>query len=240
MQSVQINERVEKIRNDDDAINLFIEEYKPFIASCTEKVTGRYVRFGEDDEFSIALMAFVEAIKSYDSGKGSFLSFAQGVIKRRLIDYFRKEKRHSNVISLNDSYSDDDEERDLSANQAMERYSEEEISEYRRLELEELKEELFKWDISFFDLAEASPKHKKTRKICNDIVNFLLSRNDLITLIKQKKYLPIAEIEKTLRIPRKNIERARKYIIAVILIRTGDYQYIKDYVGVGATQEDRR
>jgi len=232
MQSVSINERVEKIKDDEEQINLLIEEYKPFIASCTEKVTGRYVRYGEDDELSIALMAFVEAIKSYSSVKGNFLSFAQSVIKRRLIDYYRKEKRHGGVISLNDYYQEHEGEKDLSIGKSIDRYSIEEISEYRRMEIEELKDELFKWGITFFELAEASPKHNKTRKICTEIIRFLLSRPDMISLIKQKKYIPIAEIEKALRIPRKKVERSRKYIIAVIIIATGDYQYLSDYIKI--------
>lgn len=45
-----------------------------------------------------------------------------------------------------------------------------------------------------------------------------------------KKYIPIAEIEKALKISRKKIERLRKYIIAIIIIITGDYYYIKEYI----------
>lgn len=232
MQSLAVNDRVVRIRNNETEINRFVEEYKPFIAACTEKVVGHYVRYGEDDELSIALMGFVEAIKSFDVSKGSFLSFSQNVIKRRLIDYYRKEKRHGNVISLNQYMSEDDEEFDLSAGESVEKFALDEISEYRRLELEQLKKELSAWDISFFDLAEASPKQTKTRKICRDIAAFLLSRPDLLKLIMEKRYLPIAEIEKALRIPRKIIERSRKYILAVIIISIGDYQYIRDYVSV--------
>jgi RNA polymerase sigma factor len=231
MQSITINDRVEKIKNNDEEINRFVEDYKPFIASCVEKVTGRYVRYGEDDELSIALMAFVEAVKAHDSGKGNFLTFSQNVIKRRLIDYYRKEKKHNKVVSLTEYYSDDEDcELDLSVGESLAQYSEEEVSEYRRLELDQLKVELAAWDITFMQLAESSPKHDKTRKMCKDIVKFLLSEPELIKLIKQKKYIPIAEIEKGLKIPRKNIERARKYIIAVVIISTGDYQYIRDYL----------
>lgn len=234
MQSVSINERVESIKNNQEEINRLVEDYKPFIASCVEKVTGRYVRYGEDDELSIALIAFVEAIKSFDGTKGNFLSFAQNVIKRRLIDYFRKEKRHANVIPLNEYFNEDDEEeKDLSVTQALDIYSAKEVSEYRRLELEELKYELKQWDISFFELAEVSPKHNSTRKIYSEIIRFLQSQPELVRLIRTKRYLPIAEIEKFTRIHRKKIERGRKYIIAVILITTGDYHYIRDYINWG-------
>ena len=231
MQSVYVNERVEKIKNNEEEINKLVEDYKPFIASCVEKITGRYVRYGEDDELSIALIAFVEAVKSYESKKGSFLSFAQSVIKRRLIDYYRKEKRHDNVVYLNEYYNnEEDKEIDYSVDESLEQFSREEISRYRRLELEQLKKELDGWGITFLQLAEASPKHEKTRKMYNEIVAFLLSRPDCIKLIKQKKYIPIIDIEKSLKLPRKKIERARKYIIAAILISTGDYQYLRDYL----------
>jgi RNA polymerase sigma factor len=45
-----------------------------------------------------------------------------------------------------------------------------------------------------------------------------------------KKYLPIAELERVSELPRKLIERFRKYIIAVVIIAIGDYEYIKDYI----------
>jgi len=234
MHPVSLDERVEKIRDCEDEINKLIEEYKPFIASCTEKVTGKYVRYGEDDELSIALIAFVEAIKQYDRSKGSFLSFAQNVIRRRLIDYFRKENRNSNITYISEYITDeDDQETDLSIRQTMSEYSSSLINEYRKLEIEQLKAELGEWGISFFDLARTSPKYKRTKKLYNEVLQFILSRPDLIEQLKKKKQLPISEIEKCLNIPQKKIERARKYIIAAIIIMTGDYQYIKEYIRWG-------
>jgi len=225
-----INERVEKIKDNVEEINKFVEEYKPFIASCVEKSIGRYVKYGEDDELSIGLIAFVEAIKSHNRFKGSFLSFAQNVIKRRLIDYHRKEKKHKGVISLNEHYQEDSDEQDYNAIESLNRYNKDELAEYRRLELIELKNELTKWNITFLQLAEASPKHQKTKKLYSDIVTFILSKPEMLKNIKHSKTLPIVEIEKELAIPRKKIDRARKYIIAYIIIASGDYQYIKDYL----------
>jgi RNA polymerase sigma factor len=233
MQYTTINNRVEAIKNNEEDINCLVEEYKPFIASCVQKLTGRYMRYGEDDELSIALMAFVEAVRAFDTDKGSFLSLAQNVIKRRIIDYYRKEKKHENVISLHEYSAEEDEENDMSSGQALDTYSKEEISEYRRLELEDLKRELKEWDISFMELVDASPKQDKTRKIYRDIIKFIISQPDLIKQIKSKRYLPIAEVEKNTGIPRKTIERSRKYIIAALVIITGDYQYIRGYVDWG-------
>lgn len=231
MNDNSLNERVQRIKTSDIEIDKLVQEYKPFIASCVEKITGRFVRYGEDDELSIALLAFVEAIKAFDISKGNFLSFAQNVIKRRLIDYFRKESKHSKIISISTYTSDDeDSEMDLSTGEALDKYSQDNISEYRRLELQELKRELALWDISFLELTNASPKSEKTRKSYNDVIQYLMRNPDMLDQVKKKKLLPIVEIEKNTGIPRKTIERSRKYILAVIIILTGDYQYVKDYI----------
>jgi len=99
-------------------------------------------------------------------------------------------------------------------------------------EIEQLKNELEKWDISYIDLVNSSPKHTSTKKSYSSIIKFILSKSELVQHVMYKKYIPISEIEKGTNIPRKKIERARKYIIAVVIIFTGDYQYIKDYVSL--------
>ncbi|NJD02635.1 MAG: RNA polymerase sigma-I factor [Ruminiclostridium sp.] len=239
MQAADINSKIALIKNNDEEINRFVEEYKPFIASCTEKLTGHYVRYGEDDELSIAMMGFVEAIKAFDGTRGNFLSFSQNVIKRRLIDYYRKEKRHSNIISLNTYVGEDNEEYDQSSGESLDKYAGDRLNEYRRLELEQLGNELSGYEITFFDLVSVSPKQDRTQKICSEIAGFILSRPDLIKVIKEKKYLPVADIINALKVPRKIVERSRKYIIAVVIIASGDYQYIRDYVNIGGRGENK-
>jgi len=228
---ISINERVERIKGNKDEIDKLVEEYKPFIASCTEKFTGNFVEYGKSDELSIALIAFVESIECYDSTKGNFLSFAQGVMKRRLVDFYRKEKRHNNVVSLNVyKETDDDEEIDLSEQYSLEKYSMDEVSKQRKFEIEDLKKELLKWDIKFEELVHVSPKHKTTREVCGKAIKMILSRQDIIECIKVKKYFPVSEIANGLKISRRKLERLRKYIIASVIILTGDYQYIREYL----------
>jgi RNA polymerase sigma factor len=229
MKSFFVNMRVKRIKGKEEDINRFIEEYKPFIASCTQKVTGRYVSYGEDDELSISLMAFAEAINSFDAGKGRFLPFAENVIRRRLIDYLRKENRYRGVIPI-DSRWCDAEETEIETRKSMEKFSMDEAARYRKMEIEELKNELLKWGISFFELADVSPKHKKTRELYRNVINYILERPELVSFMKSKKYLPVSEIEKNTGIPRKKIDRARKYIIAVVVIMTGDYKYIQYFI----------
>lgn len=230
MQFTAINERIEDIRDNTDEINRFVEEYKPFIASCAEKISGRYLNYGSDDELSIAMMAFVEAIRSFDQSKGNFFSFSRNVIKRRLIDYYRREARLKNVISLNIHMEGQDEDFDLSVGKAVQMYSDRQLAEQRRVELEELGSELSAWNITYSDLAGSSPRHERTRKQCRELAALILSKPDLLQVVLEKKYLPVAQLERNSKIPRKMIERFRKYIIAVIVIATGDYEYIRDYI----------
>ena len=226
-----INERVERIKGNRDEINRFIEEYKPFIASCVEKFTGKYVMYGESDELSIALIAFAESIEAFDSSKGNFLTFAQNVIRKRLIDYYRKEKKYKEITMPSIYYEEtNDEEIDISEKEAADRYSIDENNEYRRLEIEELKKELAAWGITFKDLVRVSPKHKSTKKVCKKIIKFIISKPELVNRIKVKKYLPVSEIQNNLKISQRKIENLRKYIITVIIVITGDYEYIKEYL----------
>jgi RNA polymerase sigma factor len=169
MQFDAINARLESIRQDTEKTGRFVEEYKPFIAACAEKVAGRYMNYGTDDELSIAMIAFVEAIGSFDSTKGNFFTFARNVIKRRLIDYYRSEKRHSNVVSLNLYMEDKDEEYDLSCDEAMRNYSDRTLAEQRRSELQELGKELGQWNITYRDLAGF---HRNIKKPGSNVQNW--------------------------------------------------------------------
>ncbi|MCR4611256.1 MAG: RNA polymerase sigma-I factor, partial [Lachnospiraceae bacterium] len=74
-------------KQDDDQRQNFIQENEDLILRLASKACGSYVT-KSDDYYSIALIAFNEAIDSYDEGKGKFTSFASLVIKRRILDEF--------------------------------------------------------------------------------------------------------------------------------------------------------
>jgi RNA polymerase sigma factor len=233
-----INERVMHIKLTKDEKNIFIEEYKPFIAAAVEKVTGRYVSYGQDEELSIALMAFDEAIVSYDSDKGNFLSFAQNVIRRRLIDYFRKEQKHKAVTYISEYSTEEADgtevfEQVIAAEEAQNKYYQQEINQLRRQELVQLKQELSVWGIKFEDVAKSSPKHAGTKSSYLDILKYIIDRPELVKRIKAKQYLPVAEIEEGTKLPRKTIERSRNYVVAAMIILTGDYYCIREFIDWG-------
>ena len=197
MQFDAINARISSIRDNAEETGRFVEEYKPFIASCAEKVTGRYMSYDAYDELSIAMIAFVEAIRSFDSSKGNFFTFSRNVIKRRLIDYYRKEKRYRDVVPLNVYAQDGETEIDLGADEAIREFSDRDIAELRRVEIEELAKELRQWNITYRDLAKVSPRHRKTREQCAVLAGIILSRPDMLESIMVRKYLPVSETIKT-------------------------------------------
>src|SRR5665648_734158 len=88
-----------------------IRSHKEFIAKVSSKVCRRYLSWDNDDELSIALLGFNEAIDSFDPhGGASFHSFVQMVIRRRLVDYFRQEGKHQHLSLSPMNLEDDDEE----------------------------------------------------------------------------------------------------------------------------------
>ena len=70
--------------------NDFIEQSMPFIIKTTSSFLGRYVCTDNDEEFSIALIAFNEAIEKYNEDRGNFWAFAKLVIESRLKNNLRK------------------------------------------------------------------------------------------------------------------------------------------------------
>lgn len=224
-----INEQVMVIKNDNERINVFINDYRQFIIAYCNKSLNRYIDTKNDDEYSIALMAFYESIKGYDISKGSFFSYAQRVIKFRLIDHYRKNKS-----LLNEKFIEEDEDNKdkIFLNKSIENYENQDISYLRKVEIESLIGELSKYKITFKELIKASPKWKSTRKRYNEIINYIIKNGDIIEEIYLNNKIPIAKIEENINVPRKTIERSRKYIISVLIILLGDYQYIREYINL--------
>jgi len=97
---VPVEIKVARIQHGDVKLrNQFITDYQPLVAKITSRFCKRYVDPSQDDEYSVALMAFNEAINQYSKDAGvTFFSFAETVIRRRLIDHLRKESRHRHLV----------------------------------------------------------------------------------------------------------------------------------------------
>lgn len=215
----------------------FIQDNENLILSIASKTTGRYIT-KSDDEYSVALIAFNEAIDAYDEDKGSFNSFASLVIKRRLSDEYRRKKDEISVNPTSfEKYSDSDSatgvDDGVSAKMnelAIEEDEKAKRIEAIRLEIEEATQIVSVYGFTFFELTDCSPKSERTKKACKEAIICLLRPGELYDEMVKSKLLPIKELEKRTGIKRKTLERHRKYIMAVSELLHGDFPHLGEYL----------
>ena len=228
-------------KNNEALLNRFIDNNRHFILAAAYRATGHFVT-ESDDVYSIALIAFHEAVQSYEEDKGNFHSFAGLVIKRRIYDYLRSESRFAEELPISPSAVSDTLEEDspeMSLHLEV-RQREAELSEQNtslrpegtpvRDEIEAMQIVLNRYGFSFFDLTECSPKAEKTKKACADAIVYMLNHENLLQDMRRKGTLPVKELKKYTSVSGKILERHRKYIIAAIEILNGDYPLLAEYM----------
>ena len=211
--------------NIDEADSL-IRDYFPFIKSETAKTLGRIPVEGKDDELSIAMMGFHEAIESYESEKGTFLNFASVVIKRRIVDFLRQESKFRNHVSW--------EEMSLDEEMADTRKVADEESivdrETLKWEIMQLTGELQRIGITISEIAASCPKYEKAVSGCRQAVQFLIDRPEQMTVLFETGKLPVQKIIEATKVRKKTLEKYRKYIIALAVIYFRGYNCMTDHL----------
>ncbi|WEG13759.1 RNA polymerase sigma-I factor [Pullulanibacillus sp. KACC 23026] len=228
-----LEEIVMRIQLGEDGLReSLINDYQPFVKTVVSKVCKRYID-QTMDEFSIGLLAFDQAIDHYKEGQGSkFLTFADMVIRRRLIDYIRKEARRKKHEWL-DSETDDPEESEESLihqQAALDSYQKDQESQKRREDILDYQRYLQEFGLSFEILSQQGPKHADSRNNAKHIALTLVKHPELSGNFLQTKQLPTKELLKYVSCSRKTIERNRKYIIAIALIYLGKYTSLMTYI----------
>lgn len=229
-----LEEKVELAQEGNQEVrNLLIQQSTTFMSQVASKVCKRYIDPAEDDEFSVAMAAFDEAIMQFSKEKGSsFLSFADLVIRRRVIDYIRKQARHQGQLSL-EYPGEKEEESSLSSLEvviSLQQYEIDHEASLRREEILHYKEQLKEYNIDLMQLPERSPKHTDARQNAVQIARMLVNNTHLRSLFLEKRKLPINELMKHVTVSRKTIERHRMYIVAIALLLIEDYQCLQRYV----------
>ncbi len=191
-----------------------IEQFRPFILKEASRMTRRFLKWGKDEELSIAIIAFNEAIDAYCSKKMSFEPLARIVIRRRLIDYFRKNKGSVPAGELVEN---------VSVEEDWERWErEQEVIRYQAAL------EAFKLDLT--TVAQAQPTHLRTRKDLQAVAVALSSRADLMDSLYRTGKLPKKELCQITRKSARVLERGRIYVIALSLLLAGDkFPYLKEF-----------
>lgn len=223
--------KVVKAQSDSDLLEKLIAAHQGFIRKCMidqQKASGAQV----DDEMTVAMLAFVEAIKQYDLSKGKFLSFARLVINRRMIDEYRKQLRQmpKGAISL-DAALEGEEERPIYEAKASVLAYENEVKK-RDLQAEIMAFELMlnDFDLSFNELVEVSPKQEGLRLNYQSLAKWLSEQPDMMAQMMTTKKLPAQQILKAYPIDQKRLDRGRKYILALSLLLNSDLDLIKAYM----------
>jgi RNA polymerase sigma factor len=221
-----LEDRVIRSRKDPQKKDLLIKQFKPFIASVIQKRLGKFLSYGVDEELSVGLLAFNEAINSYNIDKGKFLSFSRLVITNRIIDYYRKQSSQSHA---NSSYDDAEDETtaNLIDKKSVEQFTLQSELEDKKSEIIEYSHELSQWGINFSELEKISPKQDNLRKEYINCAKLIVSNKIMLDELLRTRRLPIKNIVNVMPLHRKKIERGRIYIIALVIAIMKKYSFIE-------------
>lgn len=223
-----LERRVVKAKSSPGEADRLIADYQPFIVKTVKDHLGRFAPQTDSDEYSAALSAFHEALVAYDPAKGKFLSFAAGVIRRRLIDLYRRQHRGPQMVSIEGAAEED--RRDITAAASLRVYEAASEASQRRYEILAFTEALQQHGITFQQLAAHSPKQAALRAQYHDIVRLIMADDGLKTQILDTGRLPMKALEAQGGLDRKRLDRGRIYILSCVLILSGDYPYLKEYI----------
>ena len=226
----QIVGQVYRAKTDPEAADALIRQYMDFIRSETVKFIRTAPENGREDELSIAMLAFYEAILGYERGRGAFLPYAARAIRSRLIDHSRKEKRHKGVISLH--AGEGEEERPLmeALPDRRDQMGEWELRQASRTEIREFGEKLAGFGISFSDVADNCPRQGRTMAACRRVLDHARANPELMDRLAETGRLPMNELSLGSGIDKKTLERHRKYLVAILLAFTNGYEIIRGHL----------
>lgn len=208
-------QRLNKIHNCDlKERELLIEDYIPFIIKTAAKFVDGYLDLKNSDEYSVALIAFNEAVDKYKEEKGSFIGFARLVINNRLKDYLKKANRHDEVVLKEEIVDTEDftERLDL------------------RNQIELFAVKLKTFDITLDDLVQSSPKHYDTRVRSVKMAKYIIDIEELKYNFYRLKRLPVLILSQIFEVATKTIKRTRKFTIATTLVLDSELNLIKSRI----------
>lgn len=195
-----------------------IKQHREFILKISSRICNRFLSWDNDDELSVALLAFNEAIDKYNPCEGvHFHYFARKVIHNRLVDYFRKEVNHKHIhlITLDNQ---EEEFNTYDVEYSYTRFQEESQQNAFGEVVEVYMKELENYGVTLDDLIKVSPRHRDTKKTLMTVADKLTNEPALLEYLYTQKMLPLKQLELLTGVKRKVLERGRKYLIALTLI----------------------
>jgi RNA polymerase sigma factor len=201
----------------------FISSRKEFIRNYASFVCKKSLDWSNDDELSVALEAFNDAVDKFDLRTDmSFYSYARLLMRNSLIDYFRRQPK-VRMAPL----STDEPVGEIS----WLKYKQELDQQERVYDIQRFKEEIGSFDLSLGDLVRGSPHHTDTRESLRRIASRIAGEKELVTKIYRQKKLPLKEIEALTGMNRKTLEYWRKYLLSLIIVLTQEeLSSLKEYI----------
>ena len=208
-----------------------LDHYRHFAIKVARQVCRRGVD-QHDDEFSVALLALNEAIDGYAADQGaSFTGYARMVIRRRLIDHLRRERRHQHLsLEPEAAPMEGSEAHPIEVEQAHARHVAAEHERDLALEVAEFRRQLRAFGLDISDLVEATPRHRDTREQVQQVARALAQHRELYERMLRTRRLPIQELMDLTGTSRKVHETWRRYIIAIALVLGGDFEGMKAHL----------
>ncbi len=226
----KIVEQVYAAKEDVQAADRLIGTYLPFIKAEAARFLKRPPIEGHDDELSIAMMAFHEAIGGYSRTRGSFLKYAAMLIRSRLVDYSRREQRHSRVISLDAPIGEEDITLGETLADDRDPHEETALRDATRAEIEELTRQMREFGVSLSDVADNCPRQERTLAACRRVLDFARTQPELLKRVEDTGKLPMGELSAGSGTDKKTMERHRKYLVAILLAFTNGYEIIRGHL----------
>ena len=216
-------------KKDREKADALLRDYLPFIRAQAAKQVGHPVS-DQDDAQSIAMIAFHEAIQGYSRMRGAFLKYASMLIKSRLIDYHRRERRHGNLVSLDTPADEDDVPLGDTLTDARDHGEEVSMRDATRDEIEELSRQMDAFGVKLSDVADNCPRQQRTLEACRKALRYAVHTDGLLDEFLQSRRLPIARLSSGSGVEKKTLERHRKYMVALMLIYTNGYEIIRGHI----------
>lgn len=212
-----------------------IKTYQPFVIRAASRYCGRFLHVGVDEETSIALLALNEAIDHYVPDQGRvFAAFVRVVVKRRLVDYFRRNQSRMREIPFSEFEDSENEEGSalyaLELSEAEKAFHNLQDARSRQDEIKYFVSVLARYDITLSELVKHSPKHESARKRCVLAARTIYQNQELLQHFTRRKELPLKELESIMPFSRKTLERQRKYIVGLLLVYIEDLPHIREYL----------
>lgn len=197
----------------------FLREYLPFVKKQAAHARGV---LDYDDALSLAMLAFVNAARQYEPGRGAFLPFAATCIRNRLTDEGRVQRRYSQQVL---AFPNEGAEPSVpfAYDRELERQA---LTE----EIERFRAEISRYGLDFIELSRCCPKQKRARVCCRDLAALVVGEDTLRNDFLRTGRLPQAKLAQRGGVSIKTVEKHRKYIVALTVLLTGNYPDMRTFL----------